>query len=169
MAATINVNTQTVVHKTSEGVASTFPDACLTKVGKPIVPIPYTNSAFSQHTSKGSNTVFMDGNSIMLKGSEFSTSTGDEAGSYGGVASGTTKGKAQFINYSFNVFVESKNVPRRLDLMLQNKSGAFNTPPTPLMQPGFPEIPLIEEEPDICYECLLKALQAGTPFAALSN
>lgn len=169
MAATINVNTQTVVHKTSEGVASTFPDSCLTKVGKPIVPIPYTNSAFSTHTSKGSKTVFMDRNPIMLKDSQFSTSTGDEAGSYGGVASGVIKGKAEFINYSFNVFVESKNVPRRMDLMLQNKSGAFNTPPVPLIQPGFPEFPFVEEEPSICYECLLSALQAGTPFAALSN
>jgi len=168
MAATMNVNDQTVVHKTSEGVTTTFPDACKTKVGKPIVPVPYTNASFSTSTSKGSKTVFVDSNAIMLKGSQFSTSTGDEAGSYGGVASGCNKGKAEFINYSFNVFVESKNVPRRMDLMLQNKGSAFNTPPAPLIQPGFTIEPFIEEVPSICYQCLLSALQAGTPFAKLS-
>ena len=49
----------------------------------------------------------MDGNPIMLKTSNFSTSTGDEAGTAGGgVVSNTTKGKAEFINFSFDVKVE---------------------------------------------------------------
>jgi len=60
-------------------------------------------------------------------------STGDEAGSAGGgVASSKIKGKAEFVNYSFDVKIEGKNVPRALDLMLHNEK---NTPPFPVLQP----------------------------------
>ena len=59
-------------------------------------------------------------------------SSGDEAGSAGGgVASGTVKGKAEFILYSFDVKVEGKNVARALDNMLHNNK---NTPPSPVLQ-----------------------------------
>ena len=74
----------------------------------------------------GSTTVKMDGNPIMLKGSVFATSTGDEAGSVGGVVSNVIKGKAEFLNYSFDVKVEGKNVPRLLDPMGQNESSPPN-------------------------------------------
>ena len=81
MATTTAADGQTVVHKTSDGQVNTFPDVCLTQVGNAVVPIPYSNTAVSQDTSKGSKTVFVDGNPIMLKDSVFSKSTGDEAGS----------------------------------------------------------------------------------------
>lgn len=135
MPASANVNNRTVVHKDSGGVATNFPDVCKTPVGKAVVPIPYPNVAFSKDTAQGSTTVTVDGNPIMLKDSVFSTSTGDEPGVHGGVASGCTKGKAQYINYSFDVKVEGKNVPRLGDPMMQNKASAFNTPPMPEVQP----------------------------------
>ena len=53
----------------------------------------------------------------------------------GGVISNTTKGKAEFVSYSFDVKVEGKNVPRQLDPMIHNKLSSPNTPPTPLVQP----------------------------------
>ena len=112
----------------------TFPDVCKTQCGPPVIPIPYPNIALSSHTAQGSKSVSVDGHPMMLKGSHFSTSTGDEAGALGGVASGCTKGKAEFINYSFDVKVEGKNVPRLGDMMLQNKGSAFNTPPMPEVQ-----------------------------------
>jgi hypothetical protein len=77
----------------------------------------------------------------MVKGSNFSTSTGDEAGSLGGVVSGLTKGKAEFILYSFDVKFDGKNVARMADLMIQNKGSAANTPPFPEVQPPNPVIP----------------------------
>jgi uncharacterized Zn-binding protein involved in type VI secretion len=136
MPASVNVNTRTVVHKSSNGVATAFPDVCKTPTPGGPVPIPYPNVAMSKDTAKGSKTVSMDGNPIMLKGSNFSTSTGDEAGTAGGgVASNTTKGKAEFVNYSFDVKVEGKNVPRLGDMMLQNKMSSPNTPPMPEVQP----------------------------------
>lgn len=146
MAASANVNGRTVVHKDSGGVATNFPDVCKTQCGPAVVPIPYPNIAFSKDTAKGSRSVKVDGNPIMLKDSNFSTSTGDEPGALGGVASGCTKGKAEFINYSFDVKVEGKNVPRLGDMMMQNKSSAFNTPPMPEVQPPMVVVP--KEEPD---------------------
>jgi len=136
MPASINVNTRTVVHKSSNGIATTFPDVCKTPSPGGPVPIPYPNIAMSKDTAQGSQSVTMDGNPIMLKGSNFSTSTGDEAGTAGGgVASNTTKGKAEFVNYSFDVKVEGKNVPRLGDMMVQNKMSSPNTPPMPEVQP----------------------------------
>jgi len=133
MATTTSVNGQTVVHETSGGILNTAPDVCKTQVGPSVVPIPYSNTAVSKDTSKGSTSVFVDGNPLMLKDAVFSKSTGDEPGTIKGVGSGTTGGEAKFTNYSFDVMVEGRNVCRRLDLMTSNKG---NTPPSPLMQPN---------------------------------
>lgn len=148
MPATVNVNGRTVVHAKSDGVATAFPDVCKTPSPGGPVPIPYPNVAQSKDTSQGSRTVTADGNPLMLQGSCFSTSTGDEAGSAGGVASGCTKGKAEFVNYSFDVQVEGKNVPRLGDMMVQNKGSAPNTPPFPEVQPPLVVAPETNEDDD---------------------
>lgn len=131
MAVTVGVNKMSVVHKKSSGVSPCFPDVCKTPTPAGPVPIPYPNIAKSSDTDKGSKKVKCDKQSICLKDSNFKTSTGDEPGSAGGVASGKTKGKAEFINYSFDVKVEGKNVARAFDLMLHNDK---NTPPFPVLQ-----------------------------------
>lgn len=127
MGATVAVNMpNTAVHKDSGGISPVFPDVCKTPSPAGPVPIPYPNIAKSSDASDTSKSVEMDGNPIMLKSSTYSTSTGDEAGSVGGVVSNCTKGKAQFINYSFDVKVEGENVPRLLDPMKQNGGGSYN-------------------------------------------
>jgi hypothetical protein len=91
----------------------------------------------------------MDGNPIMLKDSEFSTSTGDEAGNAGGnMVTSKTKGPAMFLMYSFDVKVEGKNVPRQLDIMMHNASAISGTPPFPCMQPGGMGPLVTDEEED---------------------
>lgn len=137
MPAKVNVNMRTVVHASSNGIASAFPDVCKTPTPGGPVPIPYPNISQSSDTSKGSSSVKMDGNPIMLKDSEFKMSSGDEAGSAGGnVVTNKIKGPAQFAMYSFDVKVEGKNVPRQLDIMMHNKAATSGTPPFPCMQPG---------------------------------
>lgn len=132
MAASVGVNKMSVVHKKSEGVSPSFPDMCKTPSPAGPIPIPYPNIAQSSDTADGSTSVKCDGQSVCLKSSNFKTSTGDEAGTAGGgVASGKTKGKAEFVNYSFDVKFEGKNVARALDLMLHNDK---NTPPFPVLQ-----------------------------------
>ena len=59
-----------------------------------------------------------------IKGCNYSTSTGDEAGSAGGVVSSKTKGKAEFILYSFDVKIEGKNACRMGDTMTHNDKNA---------------------------------------------
>lgn len=132
MSVTVGANGMSVVHKDSGGVTMAFPDVCKTPTPAGPVPIPYPNVARSSDTADGSQTVKADGNPICLKSSNFSTSTGDEAGTAGGgVASSKTRGKAEFINFSFDVMVEGKNVVRAMDSALHNDK---NTPPFPVIQ-----------------------------------
>jgi hypothetical protein len=131
-----------VIHKSSNGITIAFPDVCLTPAPpSPPIPVPYPNIAMSSDTAKGSKKVKCDGNPICLKDSNFSMSTGDEAGvNNGGVMSGKIKGKAEFINYSFDVKFEGKNVPKAFDMMLHNDK---NTPPFPVLQPPVIAIPVV--------------------------
>lgn len=143
-----------------------FPDVCKTPSPGGPVPIPYPNIAMSKDTAEGSKSVKMDGNSIMLKGSNFSTSTGDEAGTAGGgVVSGKTKGKAEFVNYSFDVKVEGKNVPRLGDMMVQNKGSPPNTPPFPEVQP--PVVVIESPLQDQQASCMKEASESGPPFVEM--
>jgi hypothetical protein len=133
MANTVGVNKMSVVTKDSNGTTVAFPDVCKTPSPAGPVPIPYPNVARSADTARPAKSVLVGGNPLCVKDSNFSTSTGDEAGTAGGgVASSKTKGKAEFVNFSFDVKAEGKNVARALDLMLHNDK---NTPPFPLMQP----------------------------------
>lgn len=119
-----------VVHKGSSGIAIAVPDVCLTTIVVP-VPIPYPNISMSSDLKKGSKKVKADKKSIAIDGCNFKTSMGDEAGSIGGVASGKTKGKAEFMLYSSDVKIEGKGVCRAMDMVLANDK---NTPPTPVLQ-----------------------------------
>jgi hypothetical protein len=133
MANFVGVNKMSVVTKDSNGTSVAFPDVCKTPSPGGPIPIPYPNIARSADTAQASKTVTVAGSPPCLKDSHFSTSTGDEAGTAGGgVTSGKTKGKAEFVNFSFDVKIEGKNVARAMDLMLHNDK---NTPPTPVIQP----------------------------------
>jgi Domain of unknown function (DUF4150) len=148
MPVTVGVNGMSVVHKDSGGVTQAFPDVCKTPSPAGPVPIPYPNVAMSSDTADGASTVLCDGNPACVKDSNFKMSTGDEAGSAGGgVASNKIKGKAEFVNYSFDVQFEGKNVARAMDLMLHNEK---NTPPFPVMQG--PVITMGGEKA-VCYAC----------------
>ena len=151
MPSKVNVNILTVVHATSSGVAPSFPDVCKTPSPAGPIPVPYPNIAQSTDTAQGSKTVRIEGNPVMLQGSCFALSTGDEAGAAGGgVLSNTIKGKAEFVNYSFDVKFDGKPVARLGDLMIHNKASAPNTPPFPEVQPPCPTMPHIlpEEQPN---------------------
>lgn len=127
MGATVTVNSpNTMVHKKSGGQSPVFPDVCKTPSPAGPVPVPYPNIARTSDASQTATTVKADGEKIMLKKSILQTSTGDEAGSVGGVVSNCTKGKAQFILYSFDVKAEGQNVPRNMDMMKQNGGSSFN-------------------------------------------
>ncbi len=144
MPVTVGVNFLSIVNADSNGVTIAFPDVCKTPAPPaPPIPIPYPNIAKSSDTAQGTKKVTADGKPICVKDSNFSMSTGDEAGSIGGVASNKIKGKAEFVNFSFDVQFEGKNVPRSFDLMLHNDK---NTPPFPVLQAPVVGLPKQEDK-----------------------
>ncbi len=113
--------------------------------------MPYPNVAKSGDTAKGTKKVKCDGKAVAISNSNFSTSVGDEAGNCpGGVMSGRNKGKAEFVNYSFDVKFEGKGVARALDLVLQNSK---NTPPFPVVQGPAIATQNMSEEAPCCIMC----------------
>lgn len=139
MANNVGANGQSVVTKKSGGKVMTGPDVCKTPIGSSLVPIPYPNISQSSDLAKGSKSVQVNGAPVCLKGSSFRKSSGDQAGTSGGVISGKTGAQADPLTYSFDVKIEGKNVVRNFDSF---QSNARNTPPGPVMQapvvPGAP-------------------------------
>lgn len=85
------------------------------------MPIPYPNIGMSSNTSSGPTTVKVDGKMPMAKGAKYSMTSGDEAGSVGGVMSGCIKGAAEYMMYSFDVKLEGNNACRLGDPLFHNK------------------------------------------------
>jgi uncharacterized Zn-binding protein involved in type VI secretion len=138
----VTINGRTAVHAGSQGTLTTV-DVCWTKVGKPVVPIPYTNVARSADAAKAAGTVFINGNPVCHQKSIFANSAGDEPGTRKGVVSGTIKGKAEFVTGSPNVLIEGIPAVRQGDLMVSNNG---NTSPMPLSQPGAPRAKEVKTE-----------------------
>lgn len=141
MPSSTNANNLTLVHASSSGMTQWFPDACKTPTPGGPIPLPYPNIAMSTDTADGSTTVKVDGNPIMLQGSNYQMSTGDEAGSAMGVASNKIKGKAEPVNESMDVKVDGKGVFRLTDPMTHNAGSTPNGGGTPTVQPPNLAIP----------------------------
>jgi Toxin PAAR-like domain len=119
------VNARGVAHKGSGGMSTAFPDVCKTPAAPSPIPIPYPNIGQSSDTSGGPTTVTADGEMPMVKGAKFMKSSGDEAGSLGGVMSGVNMGECEFMLYSFDVKFEGNNVCRLGDSLFHNKKNAM--------------------------------------------
>jgi hypothetical protein len=75
----------------------------------------------SADLAKGTTTIKVDGGNMAAnKGSELSRSTGDEAGTAGGVTSSTFIKEATWMLYSEDVFLEGKNACRLTDKLFMN-------------------------------------------------
>ena len=120
MPGTVFANTLGIAHKGSGGMSTIFPDVCKTPTPAGPVPIPYPNIGQSANTTSGPTTVTTDGQMPMTKGAKYMLSSGDEAGSAGGVMSGKVAGACEFMMYSFDVKFEGKNVCRLADPLFQN-------------------------------------------------
>ncbi|MGE5451957.1 MAG: DUF4150 domain-containing protein [Acidobacteriota bacterium] len=137
MPVTVKVNgtANSLVHKGSNGVSmATIPDVCKTPSPAGPVPIPYPNISQSTALDKGSSTVKADGMMIAIKGSEFSMSNGDNAGTAGGVKSSTFMKESTWILYSFDVKIDGQNACRLTDKKFQNHENTADM--GGLVQPG---------------------------------
>jgi uncharacterized protein DUF4150 len=113
------------------GIAFAFPDVCKTPTPGGPVPIPYPNIAQLNQATGVSNTgapllVGPSSFSVMLLDAVVQVTTGDEAGSLGGVKSGTIKGPCVVKQASASVVYgsSSKGVARFLDATSHNNDNA---------------------------------------------
>lgn len=125
MGSTVFANNMGISHKKSAAWSFFFPDICLTPTPDGPVPIPYPNLSLSADIAHGTKTIKIQGEMGTNKGCDYSRSTGDEAGSLGGIISGTYMDKAEFVLSSFDVKLEGKNACRTGDLMYHNRRNAI--------------------------------------------
>ena len=122
MSQTTFANGPGIAHKGSGGMSTVFPDVCKTPAPPAgPVPIPYPNIGQASDTTGGPPTVKVDGQMPMVKGATYMRSSGDEAGTAGGVASSVNMSVCEFMMYSFDVKLENKNVCRMGDPLVHNK------------------------------------------------
>lgn len=118
-------NGRGIAHKGSGGMSIAFPDVCQISTPAGPVPVPFPNIAKSSDTSKGPESVTCDGEMPMVEGAKYSKSSGDEAGSIGGIISGVNRDVAEFMLYSFDVKFEGKGVCRLGDMLFHNSKNTL--------------------------------------------
>lgn len=160
----VNGTVNSLVHKGSNHFSmATIPDVCKTPSPGGPVPIPYPNISMSNTLSNGTTTVKADGgNMIAVKGSEFSMSQGDEAGTAGGVKSSTFTKESTWILYSFDVKMEGKNACRLSDKKFQNHENTVD-----MMGTG--GAPVSTMTPEAAFKCAVQECDAKPLSQAEKN
>ncbi len=112
------------------GQCFAFPDVCKTPTPAGPVPIPYPNIAMLTQASGGtvSSKVKIMGKKAATEATEITMSSGDEAGSVGGVVSNKIKGPAKFKQGSSKVKFEGKGAAYMGAMVGQNDSSNSNMP-----------------------------------------
>ena len=119
------------------GNSMAFPDVCKTPTPVGPVPIPYPNIAMMAQANPGtcSKKVKIINQPVITKQTDIPMTSGDEAGSAGGVISGTIKGPAKFKKGSRKVKVEGVPIAFQTCPMGHNGSNA-NAPGGVLVAPS---------------------------------
>lgn len=104
-----------------------MPDVCKTPTPAGPVPIPYPNMAMTTLGNPFALKVMIAGSPALTKASKIAISTGDTAGTVGGVASNSIMGKCQFTTASFKVKIMGKPALRQMDQATSNKGNCFGT------------------------------------------
>lgn len=128
MSVEVYANNDEIACKAGDGkVIASFPDVCLTPPPPPAgpLPIPYPDTSFSRDMKKGSKTVKIGGQPVMLKDRSFykSSPLGNEAATRGqgaGITTHVITGKTYFISWSMDVKLDGYNVDRHMDVTTSN-------------------------------------------------
>jgi len=148
MTSHVLVNRLGLTYKGTIGLSTaTLPDVCKTPSPGGPVPVPYPNVADQGSLSKGTKTVKAKRKMIAVKGSEYSRSTGDEAGTVGGVKSSTFKKETSWITYSFDVKLEGKNACRHTDKKFHNHKNTVD------LAGNIDPLAAVQDLQDIVCEC----------------
>jgi len=127
MGQTVDANGRSILHK-GHGATHTCapPDVCKTPSPGGPVPIPYVNIATDSNLTDGAESVKIEGNPLANVSSKISMSSGDEAGTAGGILSSKFKGAVTWKMGSLDVKAEGKSVVRFLDSSFHN-GNSFNS------------------------------------------
>lgn len=127
MPSHILVNGLGLTYKSTAGISTaTIPDVCKTPSPAGPVPIPYPNIAQQSSLKGGTTSVKAKGKMIAVKGSQYSRSNGDEAGTAGGVKSSVNMKATDWITYSFDVKMDGKNACRHTDKKFHNNKNTVD-------------------------------------------
>jgi hypothetical protein len=127
MPTDITVNGLGLTYKGSVGLSTaTIPDVCKTPSPGGPVPIPYPNIADQSSLQNGTTTVKAHDQMIAVKGSQYGSSNGDEAGTAGGVKSGVNMKATDWITYSFDVKMDGQNACRHTDKKFHNNQNTVD-------------------------------------------
>jgi hypothetical protein len=89
-----------------------------------MVPVPYVNTAAYPQAVGFATTVKINMMNALTAATTIPVTTGDEAGTGGGVISGTIKGKASFTTSSPTVLFAGQGAARATDSTQQNVNNA---------------------------------------------
>ena len=92
------------------GMCMGIPDVCLTPAGPSPVPIPYPNIAQVSNASGTIDKVKIGNKETVVESSKISSSSGDEAGTTGGVISGVNRDQCTWKSSSSKVYAGNKKV-----------------------------------------------------------
>lgn len=107
---------------TMAGQVVAMPNVCLTPTPVGPVPIPYPSIAMLPQATQVSTKVTFGNKPVVLLQSQTPSTTGDSAGSNGGVMSGVFMGPAVYKKVSAKVQVEGKGVGYQTGMMGLNGS-----------------------------------------------
>jgi hypothetical protein len=127
MPTSIFVDGLGLTYKGSMGISTaTIPDVCKTPSPGGPIPVPYPNIARQSSLQGGTTTVKAKGQMIAVKGSQYASSNGDEAGTAGGVKSGVNMKATDWITYSFDVKLDGQNACRHTDKKFHNNKNTVD-------------------------------------------
>lgn len=92
------------------GTCFAFPDVCLVPAAPNPLPTPFPNLGQCRDADGTVDTVMVDNKEVLVETSTIPQSSGDEAGSLGGVVSGVNRGCVKFTTASSKVYAKGKRV-----------------------------------------------------------
>ncbi|MEZ4294660.1 MAG: DUF4150 domain-containing protein [Polyangiaceae bacterium] len=92
------------------GTCFAFPDVCLVPAAPNPVPTPFPNTGQCTDATGTVDSVLIENKEVLVETSSLSQSSGDEAGTGGGVMSGTFRGVVKFKTASSKVYAKGKRV-----------------------------------------------------------
>lgn len=127
---TVLANGRRIIHQAGGGKITAI---SVNYTGPQQIPVAYPSIAEARNLTRGSTRVLINGFPVATMNSYIAFSKGDEAGTGGGIYSGTINGRAEFITHSPDTYIEGSPVIREGDLGVSN---CRNTEPAPIVIPS---------------------------------